>query len=136
MVSRHPSDAHTGVFDAHYANTQNICRYRIKTPACGMYDDDRRDSMARSSDRRGGWLGGSARSTPRRAVATVRRRTMALNRDFYADCFARSALGRFDGAAAPKAATPFAAAAKKEFDLTSFLKDLAAVRDGAMRFAM
>ena len=53
---------------------------------------------------------------------------MALNRDFYADCFARSALGRFDGAAAPKAATPFAAAAKKEFDLTSFLKDLAAVR--------
>jgi hypothetical protein len=61
---------------------------------------------------------------------------MALNRDFYADCFARSALGRFDGAAAPKAATPFAAAAKKEFYLTSFLKDLAAVRDGAMRFAM
>jgi len=67
---------------------------------------------------------------PRRHCET--RGTMALNRDFYADCFARSALGRFDGAAAPKAATPFAAAAKKEFDLTSFLKDLAAVRARAL----
>ena len=53
---------------------------------------------------------------------------MALNREFYADCFARSAVGRFDRARAPVAAKPFAAAAKKEFDLTSFLKDLAAVR--------
>jgi hypothetical protein len=60
---------------------------------------------------------------------------MALNRDFYADCFARAAVGRFDRARATPRATPFAAAAKKEFDLTSFLKDLAAVRarDGDAR---
>jgi len=65
------------------------------------------------------------RGTPRTARVP---RVMALNREFYADCFARSAVGRFDRARAPVAAKPFAAAAKKEFDLTSFLKDLAAVR--------
>jgi hypothetical protein len=55
---------------------------------------------------------------------------MALNRDFYADCFARSALGRVAPAGKTPTvnAAPFAAAAKKEFDLTAFLKDLAAVR--------
>lgn len=55
---------------------------------------------------------------------------MALNRDFYADCFARSALGRVApaGKTTTVNAAPFAAAAKKEFDLSAFLKDLAAVR--------
>ncbi|OUS43338.1 MC family transporter: ADP/ATP [Ostreococcus tauri] len=49
---------------------------------------------------------------------------MALNREFYANCFARSALGARD--VAQPTNRPFAAAAKKEFDLTGFLKDLAA----------
>ena len=62
---------------------------------------------------------------------------MALNKEFYASMFAAST--RAHAAAPPASATPaharpFAAHAKKEFDLTSFLKDLAAVRDGdAMR---
>ena len=55
---------------------------------------------------------------------------MALNKEFYASMFAASTRAH---AAAPPSATPaharpFAAHAKKEFDLTSFLKDLAAVR--------
>jgi len=53
---------------------------------------------------------------------------MALNREFYAACFARSALGRSVATETKSSETSFAAAAKKEFDLTSFLKDLAAVR--------
>lgn len=65
--------------------------------------------------------------------ATTRRtrrwtRAMALNREFYAACFARSALGRTVATETKSSETSFAAAAKKEFDLTSFLKDLAAVR--------
>ena len=55
---------------------------------------------------------------------------MALNREFYANCFARSALGARD--VAQPTNRPFAAAAKKEFDLTGFLKDLAAVRTSSM----
>merc|ERR1712196_622188 len=53
-------------------------------------------------------------------------RAMALNREFYAACFARSALGRTVATETKSSETSFAAAAKKEFDLTSFLKDLAA----------
>merc|ERR1711990_881783 len=53
-------------------------------------------------------------------------RAMALNREFYAACFARSALGRSVATETKSSETSFAAAAKKEFDLTSFLKDLAA----------
>ena len=56
---------------------------------------------------------------------------MALNKEFYASMFAAST--RAHTAAPPSAtpahARPFAAHAKKEFDLTSFLKDLAAVRE-------
>merc|ERR1711990_543093 len=53
-------------------------------------------------------------------------RAMALNREFYAACFARSALGRSVATETKSSETSFAAAAKKEFSLTSFLKDLAA----------
>ena len=57
---------------------------------------------------------------------------MALNKEFYASMFAAStrAHAAAPPSAAPAHARPFAAHAKKEFDLTSFLKDLAAVRDG------
>merc|ERR1711990_738399 len=53
-------------------------------------------------------------------------RAMALNREFYAASFAGSALGRSVATETKSSETSFAAAAKKEFDLTSFLKDLAA----------
>ena len=57
---------------------------------------------------------------------------MALNKEFYASMFAASARAHAAPSAAPATVAPFAAHAKKEFDMTSFLKDLAAVRD-AMR---
>jgi hypothetical protein len=53
---------------------------------------------------------------------------MALNKELYASMFAVSAKSRFSQYSATPATSPFAAHAKKEFDLTSFLKDLAAVR--------
>ena len=71
---------------------------------------------------RGRALGATTRRTRRWT------RAMALNREFYAACFARSALGRSVATETKSSETSFAAAAKKEFDLTSFLKDLAAVR--------
>ena len=64
---------------------------------------------------------------------------MALNKEFYASMFAAStrAHAAAPPSAAPAHARPFAAHAKKEFDLTSFLKDLAAVRTRmAMRLAI
>jgi hypothetical protein len=57
---------------------------------------------------------------------------MALNKEFYASMFAASARAHAAPSAPPATVAPFAAHAKKEFDMTSFLKDLAAVRD-AMR---
>jgi len=69
---------------------------------------------------------GNGRATTRRTRRWTR--AMALNREFYAACFARSALGRTVATETKSSETSFAAAAKKEFDLTSFLKDLAAVR--------
>merc|ERR1712100_314438 len=52
-------------------------------------------------------------------------RAMALNREFYAACFARSALGRSVATETKSSETSFSAAAKKEFSMVAFLKDLA-----------
>ena len=55
---------------------------------------------------------------------------MALHKEFYASMFAASATRHVASTTTTAATTaaPFAAHAKKEFDMTSFLKDLAAVR--------
>ena len=98
----------------------------------GAYDAARfgfeplRDGAAKASPTpRSGGRGARGATTRRTRRWT---RAMALNREFYAACFARSALGRTVATETKSSETSFAAAAKKEFDLTSFLKDLAAVR--------
>ena len=113
--STHASTIHRRSYSNH-SNVDVRTNSRMNTP-------EKDDSM--------GSIGSIGRGRERRATTRRTRRwtrAMALNREFYAACFARSALGRSVATETKSSETSFAAAAKKEFDLTSFLKDLAAVR--------